>query len=111
MDEEKKKITTQHLFKGIGTTNFVGSDPEGIPKDAAHYGSGALVAGVLVVADPTVAATSLIFVDRQTVAGTSGGTFGITRTAGTSFTITSQTAGALTTQAGDTSTVAYLIIP
>ncbi len=106
-----QEASRNKMFSGIGVANLIGADEVGRPKDAAHYGRATLVAGVVTVADTTVTATSIILAHRQTVAGTSGGTLAITRTAGTNFTITSQAAGVLTTQAADTSVVGYLVIP
>lgn len=109
-------LTAPSVFgAGIHTDELqVGKGNKGTVIKGIWCGTGTLSAGVLVVnassVAPNVKATSLIFVDRQTVAGTSGGTFAITRTNGTSFTITSQTAGALTTQTLDTSVVAWTMI-
>ena len=68
----------------------------------------ALVAGVVTVANTSVTTTSRIFVQRQTDGGTVGASYSITRTAGTSFTITAKD-GAGATQTLDTSTLAYQI--
>lgn len=69
-----------------------------------------LVAGVATVANTKVAATSNIFVERQTIGGTAGQTYDITRTAGTSFTITARAADGTTAATGDTSTIAWFLL-
>jgi hypothetical protein len=66
-----------------------------------------LVAGVATVADTDVSATTNIFVERQTIGGTAGQTYDITRSAGTSFTITARAADGTTAATGDTSVIAY----
>jgi len=71
----------------------------------ATMGVATLVAGVAVVSTTKVTANSRIFLTRQTMAGTPGTSVNVTaRTAGTSFTITSQ--GSVL----DTSTVAWMIV-
>ena len=99
------------LGAGIHTEELqVGKALKGTLIHGIYFGTGTLSSGVLVVSNTNVKAGSLIFVDRQTVAGTSGGNFAITRTAGTSFTLTSLNLGALTTQTLDTSIVAWMMI-
>lgn len=71
----------------------------------ATMGIVTLVAGVAVVSTTKVTANSRIFLARQTIGGTLGASVDVTaRTAGTSFTITSQ--GSIL----DTSTVAWWIV-
>jgi hypothetical protein len=82
----------------------------GSELNTIRTGSGAFSSGVLVVSATWVAADTKIFAQRQTVAGTSGVGIAITRTPGTSFTLTSQTAGALSTQTSDTSAVVWMAI-
>jgi len=72
------------------------------------HGTATLSSGTVTVSDTDIVAGSRIFVNRQTDGGTIGDSYSITRSAGTSFTITSKTANA--TAALDTSTVSYLII-
>lgn len=69
-----------------------------------------LVAGVATVADTDISATTNIFVARQTIGGTAGQTYDITRSAGTSFTITARAADGTTAATSDTSVIAYLIL-
>ena len=73
-----------------------------------RHGTATLVTGTVTVSDTNIVAGSRIFVNRQTDGGTIGDSYSITRSAGTSFTITSKTANV--TAALDTSTVSYLII-
>lgn len=68
----------------------------------AKQGTAVLVAGAVVVANTSVTATSRIFLTSQVDGGTPGFLRVSTRTAATSFTITSS-------NAADTSTVAYEI--
>ena len=77
----------------------------------AKQGVATLVAGTVTVANTSVTATSRIFLTRQGFnSSTALGELAVpSRVAGTSFTITSYTAGAVTTQAGDLSTIAYEI--
>jgi len=74
-------------------------------------GTATLALGTVTVANTSVTATSRIFLTRQGLnASTAMGELAVaSRSAGVSFTITSYTAGAVTTQIGDLSTVAYLI--
>jgi hypothetical protein len=74
----------------------------------AKQGIAVLIAGVVTVANTSVTANSRIFLQRQTDGGTVGASYSITRTAGTSFTITAKD-GAGADQASDTSTLAYEI--
>ena len=73
-----------------------------------------LVAGVATVSDSNVKNTgtaltnSRIIINRMDDGGTPGDSYSITRINGTSFTITSKSAGA--TQVLDTSTVSWLMI-
>jgi hypothetical protein len=69
-----------------------------------------LVAGAATVANTKVAATSNIFVSRQTIGGTAGAHYDITRSAGTSFTITARAADGTTAATGDTSVIAWLLL-
>lgn len=73
-----------------------------------NVGTAVLVSGTVTVAAPWVDAATMIFVSRSTAGGTIGVGLAITRVVGTSFTITSQNVGALTTCTTDTSTVSYL---
>ena len=77
----------------------------------AKQGVATLASGTVVVSNTSVTANSRIILTNQGVnASTAVGVPIISaRTAGTSFTITSLTAGATTTQAGDLSTYAYEI--
>jgi hypothetical protein len=75
-----------------------------------NVGTVALASGVGVVTVPWVDANTMIFASRSTQAGTIGVGLAISRIVGTSFTITSQNVGALTTCTTDTSTVAYLAV-
>lgn len=68
----------------------------------AKQGTAVLVAGAVVVANTSVTATSRIFLTSQADGGTPGFLRVSARTAGTSFTVTSSSAG-------DTSTVAFQI--
>jgi len=74
----------------------------------AKQGTAVLIAGVVTVANTSVTANSRIFLQRQTDGGTVGASYSITRTAGTSFTITAKD-GAGADQTADTSTLAYEI--
>lgn len=65
-------------------------------------GTATLVGGTVTVNNTAVKANSRIFVTRQSTGGTAGAVGVSTRTAGTSFTITS-------TSGTDTSVVAYII--
>lgn len=67
-----------------------------------------LVAGVATVSDTSVAATTKIFVERQAIGGTAGQTYDVTRTAGTSFTITARAADGTTAATGDTSVLDWI---
>ena len=69
----------------------------------AHMGQATLVAGTVTVATNKVTANSRIFLTRQSTGGTAGDVAVTTKTAGTSFVITSLSNL-------DTSTVAWLII-
>ena len=73
-----------------------------------RHGTATLASGTVTVSDTNIVAGSRIFVTRQTDGGVIGDSYSITRSAGTSFTITSKTANVTVT--GDTSTVSYLII-
>lgn len=66
----------------------------------AKQGTAVLVAGTVTVANTSTTATSRILATGQVAGGTPGGVNVSTRTAGTSFTLTS-------TNAADTSTVGY----
>ena len=68
----------------------------------AKQGTATLAAGTVTVANTSVTATSRILATGQSAGGTPGGVNVSTRTAGTSFTLTS-------TNAADTSVVAYEI--
>lgn len=68
----------------------------------AYMGLATLVNGTVTINTNKVTANSRIFLTRQTAAGTPGDPAVTNRTPGTSFVIT--------TVAGDTSTVAWLII-
>jgi hypothetical protein len=76
--------------------------PNGIKVSQIRYGTAVLVAGTVTVSDTNVTANTIIIASEQTAGGTQG-TLRTTRTAGTSFTLTS-------TSGADTSTVAYLLI-
>ena len=69
----------------------------------AKMGTATLVAGTVTVNTTVVTATSRILLTTQTPGGTVGSPYVSARVAGTSFTITS-------TNAADTSTVAWLIV-
>jgi hypothetical protein len=69
-----------------------------------------LVAGVATVTTSKATATANIFTARQVAGGTPGVSIIITRTAGTSFTLTSKAADGTTTATSDTSTIGYLLI-
>jgi hypothetical protein len=78
----------------------------GLPQQKVgriQFGRATLVAGAVVVANTTVTATSNIYVTSQVDGGAPGFLRVSTRTAGTSFTITSSSGT-------DTSTVAWLMI-
>jgi len=77
---------------------------------ADQIGTAVLVAGVIAVTAPGVAATTRIFVQRNTDGGTIGSSYSITRSAGTSFTITAKKSDG-TTETSDTSTMAYQMVP
>lgn len=77
---------------------------------ANQAGRATLVAGVATVTTAGVAADSNIIVQRQTDGGTIGCSYSITRTAGTSFTITSRKSDG-TTETADTSIVAWQMEP
>src|SRR5262245_9714555 len=81
----------------------------GTRLDTFQMGTVTLVAGVGVVTNAYVKATTNIFVQRQTNAGTVGVFYDVTRTAGTSFTITARSAPG-TTQTADTSVVAWWFV-
>ncbi len=81
----------------------------GTPVVRWMHGRCVLVAGTCTVSNSTITAASDIFVNRQVDAGTVGAGYSITRTAGTSFTITARD-GAGVAQGADTSTVGYQII-
>jgi hypothetical protein len=74
----------------------------------AKQGIATLVAGVVAVANTSVTANSRIFLQRQTDGGTVAASYSITRTAGTSFTITAKD-GTGANQTADTSVIAYEI--
>jgi hypothetical protein len=80
----------------------------GNPIKQMNVGVAVLVSGAVTVPATWVDANTMIFASRSTQGGTIGVGLAITRTVGTSFTITSQNVGALTTCTTDTSTVAYL---
>jgi hypothetical protein len=98
------------LTGGTGTTTAggVAIGTNGTASVLIRHGTATLVTGTVTVSDTNIVAGSRIFVNRQTDGGTIGDSYSITRSAGTSFTITSKTANA--TAALDTSTVSYLII-
>ena len=77
----------------------------------AKQGTAILALGTVVVSNTSVTSTSRIFLTRQGLnASTAMGELAVNAiSAGTSFTITSYTAGAVTTQTGDLSTVAWEI--
>jgi hypothetical protein len=85
-------------------------DPNGTVIKQLRFGVATFVAGVATVADPAITSTAAVFASRNVVAGTSGVGIAVAITPGTGFTLTSQTAGALTTQAGDTSAVAWMVV-
>lgn len=70
--------------------------------DAQLFGSATLVGGTVTVSLPQVTANSDIFLTGQNSSGTAGNLTVSSRTAGTSFTITSSSAS-------DTRTVAWLL--
>lgn len=70
-------------------------------------GTGVLSAGTITINDALVTANSIININRSTDGGTIGSSYSVTRTAGTSFTVTSKEANV--TQTLDTSTISYLI--
>lgn len=69
----------------------------------AKQGTATLTAGTVTVANTSVTANSRIFLTGQVLGGTAGGLNVTSRTAGTSFVVTS-------TNAADTSTFAYEIL-
>jgi len=71
--------------------------------------SSALSSGAVTISNTRVTANSRIFVQRQTDGGTVSASYSITRSAGTSFTITGKD-GAGATNTADTSTIAWWII-
>lgn len=73
-------------------------------------GRATLVAGVVTITDSAATAAAEIFYARQVDAGTPGVTLKLTRTAGTSFTLTSKAADGTTTATSDTSVVAYWLV-
>jgi hypothetical protein len=83
---------------------------KGTQLNIVKTGRVTLVAGVATVSDTDISATTNIFVARQTIAGTAGQTYDITRSAGTSFTITARAADGTTAATGDTSVIGYLIL-
>lgn len=80
------------------------SGPQGPPGAAATFdvGSVALVGGVATVSDDLVGDATRVFVTRELEGGTLG-SYTVSRENGVGFTITS-------TEAGDTSTVSYLVV-
>lgn len=77
----------QSAKSGVVTGLTVG--PVGSAITSIRKGRATLVAGAVVVADTATATTTNIQVSRYTVGGTPGNLNTATRTAGTSFTITS----------------------
>jgi len=77
----------------------------------AKQGVATLVSGTVTMANTNVTTTSRIFLTRQGInSSTAMGELAVSaRTAGTSFTITSYTPGAVTTATGDLSTIAWEI--
>ena len=77
----------------------------------AKQGTATLILGTVTVANTSVTATSRIFLTRQVLnASTAMGELAVSsRVPGTSFTITSYTAGAVTTLVTDLSTVCWLM--
>jgi hypothetical protein len=101
-----KRVADGNLFAGNQTsTNILRASNLYVKEGTnATMGLATLVAGVAVVNTTAVTANSRIFLTRQTTAGTLGTSVDVTaRTAGTSFTITSN--GSVL----DTSTVAWII--
>ncbi|NBW17582.1 MAG: hypothetical protein EBR82_57360 [Caulobacteraceae bacterium] len=80
----------QSAKSGVVTGLTVGA--AGTALTSIRKGRATLVAGAVVVADVNVLTTTNIQVSRYTVGGTPGNLNTATRTAGTSFTITSSSA-------------------
>lgn len=109
------------VVHNTGTETIAGAKTFSSPVDVpgvlvveganAKQGVATLVAGTVTVANTSITATSRIFLTRQGLnASTAMGELAVNaRVLGTSFTITSYTAGAVTIQTGDLSTVAYEI--
>ena len=99
---------------GVSIPNVVTLGSGGTAVTKMKHGTAVLSAGTVTVSDTDTVETgaastsSRILINRMTDGGTVGDSYSITRTNGTSFTITSKTAGA--TQTLDTSTVSWLMI-
>jgi hypothetical protein len=82
-----------------------------IPTGAAgRAGVATLVAGTVTVSTTAVTAASVILLTIRIAGGLIGEPTVSAQTAATSFVITSVTPGGVVTQAGDTSTVNWLVI-
>src|SRR5205085_1262765 len=85
---------------GIHTDELQVAKNKGTLIHRIEFGTATLAGGTVVVSNPRVKTTSLIFVDSQGAGGTAGFVKVSARTAGTSFTI-------LSSSGTDTSTVAW----
>lgn len=102
------RVTLTNLFGGIPVDTKISTVGKGLyikEGTNATMGVATLVAGTVTVSTTKVTANSRIFLTRQTTGGTLGSSVDVTaRSAGTSFTITSN--GSIL----DTSTVAWVIV-
>jgi hypothetical protein len=107
----------QHIFR-IAHTEVarinsgglqIGAINTGTPVSKWRHGTATLVTGTKTVSDTNVTANTRILVTRNGDGGTIGCSYSITRSAGSSFTITSKDKDGAT-QAADTSVMAYELI-
>lgn len=86
-----------------GVTNSTGAQSLKTTASNGPVGTAVLVGGTVTVTNTSVTANTAIFLGRKVTGGTTGALYVSLITAGTSFVITS-------TNAADTSTVAYQIV-
>ena len=103
--------STGNARKSYIPINVAGSGYRTKEGSNAKQGTGTLVSGTLVVANTSITTTSRIFLTRQGInSSTAIGELSVSSiSAGTSFTVTAYTPGAVTTLAGDLSTFNYEI--
>lgn len=109
-------VSGQRFLTGGTVKASVGSGGLAIPDTTTgvaiariRHGTATLSSGTFTVTDANTTANTRIFVNRLTDGGTVGAGYSVTRSASTSFTITSKD-GSGSTQTSDTSVVAWIAI-